>query len=171
MMKIFTKFLIMIALPMQLCAQSLSPSVIASAGDFFSNSSGSLSFTVAEMSMVQTFTATNNVLTQGFQQPEDNAVFIQENVVINADVSIYPNPTTGKFILNYIASDESSTFISIYNMVGEIVLSKKYAQSKGMNTVNFDISSMSQGIYMVLLHLRDNNGKLKPTYYKLNLIY
>ena len=47
-------------------AQSLSPSVISSAGDFFSNASGSLSSTVAEMTMVETFSSTNNKLTQGF---------------------------------------------------------------------------------------------------------
>ncbi len=52
-------------------AQTLSPSVISSGGGYSTHPGGSLSYTVGEMSMVQTFAAGNTVLTQGFQQPTD----------------------------------------------------------------------------------------------------
>ena len=57
-------------------AQSLTPTVIASTGGFSSNANGSLSYTVGEMTMVQTFSANNNILTQGFQQPTNNVTGI-----------------------------------------------------------------------------------------------
>ena len=121
MMKIFTKFLIMIALPMQLCAQSLSPSVIASAGDFFSNSSGSLSFTVAEMSMVQTFTATNNVLTQGFQQPDSLSNTGIETLFGNLKVSIYPNPASRFVKIVFAETPSKPVTLNIVNAMGEVL--------------------------------------------------
>ncbi|MBK7761876.1 MAG: hypothetical protein IPI46_00700 [Bacteroidetes bacterium] len=49
-------------------AQTLSPQVIASAGGYQSNASGSLSFTISETN-TQTLTSANHMLTQGFQQP------------------------------------------------------------------------------------------------------
>lgn len=49
-------------------AQSLTPNVIASAGAYISNSTGSLSFTIGE-TITQTLSSTTHKLTQGFQQP------------------------------------------------------------------------------------------------------
>ena len=50
-------------------AQTLSPSVLPSAGGYFSASNGSLSWTLGE-TMTPTLTAGATMLTQGFQQPE-----------------------------------------------------------------------------------------------------
>ncbi len=50
-------------------AQTLSPSVIPSAGGYFSAANGSLSWTLGE-TVTPTLTAGSNMLTQGFQQPE-----------------------------------------------------------------------------------------------------
>lgn len=52
----------------KLSAQSLSPQVIASAGGYQSNATGSLSFTIGETNTTTLSTATA-MLTQGFQQP------------------------------------------------------------------------------------------------------
>ena len=49
-------------------AQSLSPQVIASAGGYQSNATGSLSFTIGETN-TQTLASATHMLTQGFQQP------------------------------------------------------------------------------------------------------
>lgn len=48
--------------------QSLSPKVIATGGGYQTSVNASLSFTIGE-SVTQTLTASNNMLTQGFQQP------------------------------------------------------------------------------------------------------
>jgi hypothetical protein len=49
-------------------AQTLSPEVISSAGGYFENTDASLSWTLGE-TVTETFTGTNVILTQGFQQP------------------------------------------------------------------------------------------------------
>lgn len=55
-------------IPAFLCAQSVSPEVISSSGDYFEGSNGSLSWTLGEIA-TETFSNGNNILTQGFQQP------------------------------------------------------------------------------------------------------
>jgi len=50
-----------------LSAQTVSPEVISTSGDYFSNASASLSWTLGELA-TETLTAGNITLTQGFQQ-------------------------------------------------------------------------------------------------------
>jgi hypothetical protein len=152
-------------------SQTLSPTVVSSSGGYFTSASASLSFTVAEMTMVQTFTTAGNILTQGFQQPEDYSVSIQETPALTGDLVVYPNPTNGNFTLSYVSNENTETTINLYNLVGQVVLSKSVSQVKGLNTVNFDISSFSQGIYMLELSLTNTKGEKKATYQKINLVY
>ncbi len=60
-------FIAILILSMNLCAQTLSPSVLATTGG--SSSGNELSWTVGE-TFTETFTGGSNILTQGFQQPE-----------------------------------------------------------------------------------------------------
>ena len=152
-------------------SQTLSPTVISSSGGFYSNSSGMLSFTVAEMTMVQTFTSTANILTQGFQQPEDLSVGINEIPVASGELLIYPNPNNGSFTLSFQSNNASEASIRIYNLAGQVVLEKQLSQSAGLNTINFDISAYSQGMYILQLATTNAKGEKNSSYHKINLVY
>ena len=152
-------------------SQTLSPSVISSSGGFYTSASAMLSFTVAEMTMVQTFTSGGNILTQGFQQPEELAVSVPETPVLSGDIVIYPNPTNGQFTLTYNSYSSEENIIKLYNLVGQVVLTTPVLQSSGNNTVTFDISSFSQGLYMLELTTVDTKGVKQTSYNKINLVY
>jgi len=55
-------------LPVYILAQSVSPEVVSSAGDYYENANVSLSWTLGEIA-TETYTNGNIILTQGFQQP------------------------------------------------------------------------------------------------------
>ena len=152
-------------------SQTLSPTVISSSGAFYSNSSGMLSTTVGEMTMVETFSASGSILTQGFQQPEDWPVSITEIPAAAGDIMIYPNPTSGMFTLNYTSSSSGANVIKLYNLVGQVVYTQSVEQSAGSNTVSFDIGTLSQGIYMLELMLVNDKGETEANYRKINLEY
>ena len=57
-----------LSITMAVSSQTLSPEVNASAGDYYTNSSGSLSVTIGE-TVIETYFGANGILTQGFQQP------------------------------------------------------------------------------------------------------
>jgi hypothetical protein len=152
-------------------SQTLSPTVISSSGGFFTSVNAMLSSTVAEMTMVQTFTSSGNILTQGFQQPEDFTVGIIETPVVSGDILIYPNPTNGSFALSFTNNDNSDTRIRIYNLAGQLVLEKQLTPSTGLNTINFNISAYSQGIYILEIATTNQKGEKNSSYHKINLVY
>ncbi|MBC8488731.1 MAG: hypothetical protein H8D45_22130 [Bacteroidetes bacterium] len=67
-MKKFSIIMIGGLLSFAVAAQSLSPEVIASSGDYYENANASLSWTLGEIA-TETYSNASNILTQGFQQP------------------------------------------------------------------------------------------------------
>jgi hypothetical protein len=152
-------------------AQTLSPQVISSSGGFYSGASATLSVTVAEMTMVQTFNQPNNILTQGFQQPEQLTTAIQENDLTMGDVSIYPNPSNGQFVVDYKATSDGDYLVKIFNMTGQVVFSQSYSAGVGQNTIHIDMSSYRQGIYLLEMSDINLNSKKNTSIHKINLVY
>jgi len=149
----------------------LSPVAISSGGGFYSAGGNSLSFTVAEMTMVQTFIQPSNMLTQGFQQPEQLTTAIAEIEKADGDVVVYPNPTNGQFNISYNALINEDFHLNIYNMVGQIVYDQSYGGAFGPNIITLDIGQFDRGIYLLDLRITDSNRNQKNSIHKINLVY
>jgi hypothetical protein len=67
-MKHCITFFLTALIPAFISAQSVSPQVVSSAGDYFEGTNASLSWTLGEIA-TETFNSENVILTQGFQQP------------------------------------------------------------------------------------------------------
>jgi PKD repeat protein len=61
--------------------------------------------------------------------------------------SIYPNPTTGQFRINFKHSIESETDIQIYSSLGNLVFEKK----KIGEDEEIDLLDQPEGVYVLLL--------------------
>ena len=151
-------------------AQTLSPQTISSSGGFYATGGNSLSVTVAEMTMVQTFIQPANMLTQGFQQPEQLTTSVIENTLATDETIIYPNPTNGVFNLRWQSSQEIEHLIKIYDLVGQLVYTHPYVSTTGENTLKVDITGYRQGVYVLEL-VNLNIGKKNSNFYKINLVY
>jgi hypothetical protein len=169
------KILLLWTLVMLLCistyAQSLSPTAISSSGGYYSAGGNSLSYTVAEMTMVQTFIQPANMLTQGFQQPEQLTTGVSETEAVQGDIVVYPNPNSGQFNINYKAINHGEFQVKIFNMVGQIVFDQSFFADSGINAISLNIAEFGQGIYMLQLSSKDMNGKQKNSIHKINLVY
>ena len=88
----------------------------------------------------------------------DNAVSLPvsittsvENIVTDIDFNIYPNPTnsTSTLFLNLDSKKEVS--ISIMSIEGKNNTQRNYGTMYGSHSLTFDVSNLSEGIYIVEL--------------------
>ncbi len=148
-------------------AQSLTPIVIASSGGFFTTGSGSVSATVAEMTMVETYESTNYFITHGFQQPAESYLSIDDEVACNCGV--YPNPTNGKFTVTIDAVENGILNFKVFSMQGNVVLSQQINASAGNNQFTLDISGFAAGVYLLEYTHFNSSGESETGIVKINL--
>jgi len=137
-------------------AQSLTPTVIASAGDFLTNGTLSLSFTLGEVA-VTTLQATNLILTQGFQQPFEldvaNAV---ESKPVNWSVKAYPNPVTDILKIRFTLKKTDDYILQLLDVTGKKLLIKELNRVATGETYEVDMSGYAPGIYLLNITSKDH---------------
>ncbi len=139
-------------LSFSLCrAQSLSPTVVATQGDYFTSAGGSVSWTLGEI-MGETYSSASNKLTQGFQQPKllvTAVPYIEEE----SSISLFPNPFS--YSLTVIASGAKQSHLQVFNILGEQV--GDWILSAGKNEI--DLSNLANGMYVATIMNAENNTK------------
>lgn len=126
-------------------AQTLSSSVVGSTGEQYSNSSGSLDWTMGEI-MTETYSQNKFYLTQGFQQPATIKVTgLEEAEVIS--IQVYPNPARD---ILYIKTTESGAFIvELYNMQGQKLASQSSSFSSGEQIHQLSLEDFKIAVYLL----------------------
>jgi hypothetical protein len=121
-MLIFLKSIMMLIL---FASSSLSAQeVTTSAGDFHQNSNFSVSWTIGEP-VIDTWSASGTVLTQGFQQPILVSVSIYENPDLNYTINAFPNPTSD--FLNVVISNGTYDKMQylLFDVTGKLIDSRQ----------------------------------------------
>lgn len=143
-------------------AQNLTPTVIASAGDFLDNGTVSLSFTVGELA-VTTLVAGETILTQGFQQPFEldvsNAVVDKP---VNWSVKTYPNPVEDNLHIRFTLKNPGDFTVVIMDITGKKVFIKKYDRILSGEVKEIDMTKYAPGIYLISVTSKDQ--KIRKLY-------
>jgi len=154
-------------------AQMLTPQVIASTGGYSSNATNSLSYTVGEMTMVQTFSAGGNILTQGFQQPNDEVLGILD--VTQDDYGsfvVYPNPAVDNAWLGFTLPEAGKVTIMMYDVLGQKVsdiYTANYESGKIVTQANTTL--YAAGVYfMTMTFVSSVDNKTHITTKKIQII-
>ena len=147
MKKIF--FILFIVIVNLANAQVLTHDVLTTSGGSYTQINGTMSFTIGEIA-IETASATNNKLTQGFQQGHYIILSISEEK-INPSVSIYPNPTSNSLKVEFA---ESINSVKLYDMTGNLIIDKKL----NATSETFDLSSFATGVY--IMHVYDAKNKM-----------
>jgi PQQ-dependent dehydrogenase (s-GDH family) len=74
---------------------------------------------------------------------------------------IAPNPSDGELFVDLESLDAREVSFDFANAVGQTILTEKRAVEKGLNRVQFEVSALPQGIYMV--SPSTNQGRKVPT--------
>jgi hypothetical protein len=151
------KVIVIISMALFSCTvwgQSLSPTVVASAGDYFDNGTVSISFTVGEVA-VTTLEAGDIVLTQGFQQPFELDVTAVNDQEITWSVKTYPNPVRENLHVKFTLEHPDGFTLVVMDLTGKKVFIKKYDQVQSGEVKDIDFSQYAPGIYLISLTSQD----------------
>lgn len=64
-------------------------------------------------------------------------------------VSVYPNPSTGKFDVSFYNSESGQVTMSIYNNLGQVISAREIQAGQGISIIPVDLSEADKGIYLV----------------------
>lgn len=155
--------ILMMALMIPLVSgQSLSPTVIATAGGNLSNANVSLSFTAGEVA-VTTLQGTSLILTQGFQQPfELDVAGAVNDLSVNWTVQAYPNPVFDYLTIRFELDKPIEIIIDVTDILGRTQILMNRSMITPGETRELDFTGLSNGIY--IMHLTTPDRKTRQTF-------
>ena len=125
--------------------------VVVTQGDSYTNSNGSIDFTIGEV-VINTGTDGSNDLTQGFHQTNWNFVSIEDHVP-SYEAIIFPNPTSE--ILTIRTSTFENVTYALYDAQGKLVIQDKLSSVQ----TPIQVSQLAPGAYSLILNNDAQNLK------------
>lgn len=121
-----------------------SQQVISSGGTHAVGTNVQLSWTVGEP-IIETFSVTNGILTQGFHQSKLTVTAIDPDAFNGISLSVYPNPVVFELILDISGTGKTNLVYHLYNTEGKLLVNKiTDNQSEKINMQNY-----SAGTYLL----------------------
>jgi hypothetical protein len=130
---------------------------ISNAGESYITSWGSLSVNIAGEPVIETISGGNAVFTQGFEQPKLKTVGIV-NLPANApSISLYPNPASNEVNVACTLPNSGKLAFRLFDMAGRELTGYVKPIQSGQQTEVLDLSSLSQGLYMLNIVFEGND--------------
>ncbi|MFH0865583.1 MAG: T9SS type A sorting domain-containing protein, partial [Bacteroidota bacterium] len=133
MKKIFTiGFLLLSAILLH--SQTVERFVVSSSGSSYSGPTLQVDYTVGE-AVISTVSNTNNILTQGFQQPESMITDLDETSS-DLNITYYPNPCYDICYISLGNSESETMNVQVYDILGQLITEKDFGLLPGaVNTL------------------------------------
>lgn len=129
-----------------LSGQTTAPTVISSAGDSFKTANAEISWTLGE-SIIETLTANNVVLTQGFHQTNLIITSVEELEQENL-VKVFPNPV-GNIANIEVKEGTELTHLQLVDLKGRPLINRSLPLAAGIEQL--DLSQLPAGSYYLRL--------------------
>ncbi|MEM9931470.1 MAG: T9SS type A sorting domain-containing protein [Bacteroidota bacterium] len=151
-MKSLMHSLLPILLTLTLSGQNLDPTVVATAGDIFSNGQISFAWTLGEP-MTESLSSSTTLLTQGFHQPVLEVISSANNRsgVEDDGIHLFPNPAATWL---QIELPPGARIIRLLDLSGRII-DQSFATATGNSRIN--VAHLPAGVYLLQAQL--GNGQ------------
>jgi hypothetical protein len=136
--------------------QSVTPAITNAGGGFYQDRYSKLRYfdwSIGELTLVHTAASQDNsvVVYQGVLQPctekpgySPSTANFEPN-----DFTIYPNPTTGKFELNFFVRASGTMNLVLTDMLGRQMETRNFRYFGCCRIEHYDISHLPAGIYLI----------------------
>jgi hypothetical protein len=141
------------------------PAVLNAAGGTYDNASSYYRYewSLGELVLVQAWAPADSsfLITQGVLQPCTDQIINSPHILIfnQGEYRLFPNPTTGKFELNFFVKIPGRMSLQLINSVGQILETRNYYYNGCCNIELFDISHRPNGVYFVVADLKPDHPR------------
>ena len=130
----------------ELFSQYSSPQLISSSGSYNINQTGSISWSLGEVT-TSTLVSNDVVLTQGFQQPSISIVDQVKTIDPDLQISAYPNPTANNITIAWNSPNLENCIINLYSLKGIIL--KQHIVTRYQFSQTIDLTGFDSGLYIL----------------------
>ncbi len=81
---------------------------------------------------------------------------VPQIIIGNEGVKVYPNPTSHQITVQMNAGQNQNLELEMYNMLGQRVYDQSLTDQNGMIYQQIDVSSLSDGIYLLKVNEGNN---------------
>lgn len=162
MINLFVLIAVVACSSMVLNAQSIERQVIGSTGGYASANGVSVSFTVGEP-VIETAVSGSVTLTQGFQQPDDITVGIDDVKSVSVNYTVFPNPTEDLINIELMSDVPANVKLSLYDLNGRKVDALDHIiEVNGTVNERMDLSQLAPAQYILMMS--DVEGQVLKTF-------
>jgi hypothetical protein len=136
------------------------PAVFNTVGGSYDDSGSYFRFewSLGELLLIQTFSSADNSIyvTQGLLQPCTDKPGPSPLTVLfdNGDYKLFPNPTAGKFELNFFVRTSGQMSLQLINASGQLLEQRNSYYNGCCRIEYFDLSRYPDGLYYVIADLK-----------------
>lgn len=134
-----------------LFSQSISRTVIGSAGDYFEKRDFNISWTIGEV-MTETFESGAQIVTQGFHQSLLTVTSVTDND-LDIAVKVFPNPTVAQLNIEFDGTFEPM-FLELVELNGRKLITRASSAKSPVNQI--DMSGYASGTYFLQFKSESN---------------
>jgi hypothetical protein len=141
------------------------PAILNAAGGSYDDPSSyhRYEWSFGEMLLVQAFAPPDSsiLVTQGVLQPCTDVITGSPYTVLfeAGDYKLFPNPTSGKFELDFFIRTPGQMSLQLVNSLGQVLKSRSYHYDGCCRIELFDISHLPNGVYFVVADLKPDNNR------------
>ena len=140
-MKIIILLIIILLIGVTISAQE----VVSSGGETQSAAGYEISWTIGEP-VIETFTGSSNILTQGFHQSKLTVTPITEFLKSNVELKVFPNPTNDFVLIQFNELIENSGY-TLFSLTGKVLESKLITSTE----TRLNLKNYASGQYILKL--------------------
>lgn len=141
---------VLLCLPvMAVFGQTYTPATLNVSGGSNTIDNQTFEYSVGEMTLVHTATATNIIVTQGVLQPGDFETGISDSQLADGQLSVYPNPVND--IVNVAANLPSGGTLQlrVYDLNGKMLNQKEVIIHSGKENTSLRFAHLASGSYIL----------------------
>lgn len=135
-------------------AQTITPQVIATAGNHSTITGMQVSWTIGE-TITSTISNGNNTITQGFHQPDTVIVIsLEEKSESGILVNVFPNPTSDIISIN-LTNNLKNLQLELFDMTGKLLQAREIGTFE--NHIQINMVDYANANYLLRIHSIDDD--------------